>query len=398
MEKSTAYIGCGFFYGRIMFYQIAARYPISGGPALAHNMKGVVDMLLVKTLEEIGDLNLPAMAAAQRRLDSLIKPPGSLGILEEIAVQLAGIAGHPSPRIGEKVVIVMAGDHGVVEEGVSIAPPEVTAEMLPAFVAGVAGIGVLAKHAGARIVVVDIGVAAPVDFPGLLRKKVRLGTGNIARGPAMTKEEAVTALEVGIQVAQEEIERGAGLLATGDMGIGNTTPSSAILAAIGGYTAQEVVGRGTLVNDQVLEIKVRAIERALEINKPNCQDGLDVLAKVGGLEIAGLAGVILGAAARRIPVLIDGFITTAAALVACKIQPKARQYIIASHLSGEQGHRLMLDQLRLTPVVNLNMRLGEGTGAALTMHIVEAATRIIGEMASFDEAGVSDLDEDKIWN
>ena len=355
-------------------------------------------MLLVRTLKEIGDLDNRAMAAAQRRLDSLIKPPGSLGILEEIVVQLAGITGEPYPAVGKKVVIIMAGDHGVVEEGVSIAPQEVTAEMLPAFMAGVAGIGVLAKHAGARIVVVDVGVAGPIDFPGLLQKKVRAGTGNIARGPAMTKEEAVTALEVGIQVAQEEIERGAGLLATGDMGIGNTTLSSAILAAIGGYTAQEVVGRGTLVNDRVLQIKVRAIEKALEINKPDCRDGLDVLAKVGGLEIAGLAGVILGAAARRVPVLIDGFITTAAALAACQMQPKARQYIIASHLSGEQGHRLMLDELKLTPVVNLNMRLGEGTGAALTMHIIEAATRVIREMASFDEAGVSDLDEDKIWS
>ncbi len=355
-------------------------------------------MLLVRTLKEIGDLDNRAMAAAQRRLDSLIKPPGSLGILEEIVVQLAGITGEPYPAVGKKVVIIMAGDHGVVEEGVSIAPQEVTAEMLPAFMAGVAGIGVLAKHAGARIVVVDVGVAGPIDFPGLLQKKVRAGTANIARGPAMTKEEAVTALEVGIQVAQEEIERGAGLLATGDMGIGNTTPSSAILAAIGGYTAQEVVGRGTLVNDRVLQIKVRAIEKALEINKPDCRDGLDVLAKVGGLEIAGLAGVILGAAARRVPVLIDGFITTAAALAACQMQPKARQYIIASHLSGEQGHRLMLDELKLTPVVNLNMRLGEGTGAALTMHIIEAATRVIREMASFDEAGVSDLDEDKIWS
>ncbi|MFX4261661.1 nicotinate-nucleotide--dimethylbenzimidazole phosphoribosyltransferase [Pelotomaculum propionicicum] len=353
-------------------------------------------MLLEKTLSEIGDLDRDAMKKAQIRLDSLIKPPGSLGILEEIAVQLAGITRNPRPQIGEKAVIIMAGDHGVVEEGVSVAPQEVTAQMLPAFIEGVAGIGVLAKHAGARIIVVDVGVASTVDFPGVLQKKVKAGAGNIAKGPAMSREEAVKALEVGIQVAQEEIGRGASLLATGDMGIGNTTPSSAILAALGGYTAEEVAGRGTLVNDRVMEVKIWAINHALKINKPNREDGIDVLAKVGGLEIAGLAGVILGAAARRVPVLIDGFITTAAALAACKIQPKARNYIIASHLSGEQGHRLMLEELGLAPVINLNMRLGEGTGAALTMHLVEAAAKIIREMASFDEAGVSDLDEDKI--
>jgi nicotinate-nucleotide--dimethylbenzimidazole phosphoribosyltransferase len=353
-------------------------------------------MLLEKTLREIGDLDQVAMGKAQKRLDSLIKPPGSLGVLEEIAIRLAGITRNPSPHLGEKVVIIMAGDHGVVEEGVSIAPQEITAQMLPAFIAGVAGIGVLAKHAGARIVVVDIGVAVPVDVPGVLQRKVKAGTGNIAAGPAMSREEAVKALEVGIQVALDEIDRGAGLLATGDMGIGNTTPSSAILAAFGGYAAEEVAGRGTLVNDQVMKVKINAIARALEINKPDREDGLDVLSKVGGLEIAGLAGVILGAASRRVPVLIDGFITTAAALVACKINPKAREYIIASHLSGEQGHRLMLEQLNLSPVVNLNMRLGEGTGAALTMHLIEASTKIIRGMASFDEAGVSDLEEDKI--
>lgn len=353
-------------------------------------------MLLEKTIGEIYDLDQEAMVQAQERLDSLIKPPGSLGVLEEMAVRLAGITGNPRPVIGDKAVIIMAGDHGVVAEGVSVAPQEVTAQMLPAFLTGVAGIGVLAKHAGARVVVVDVGVAVPVSFPGVQQRKVRAGTGNIASGPAMSREEAVKALEVGIKVAQEEIDRGASLLATGDMGIGNTTPSSAILAAFGGYTAEEVAGRGTLVNDQVMKVKIGVITRALEINKPDPEDGLDVLSKVGGLEIAGLAGVILGSAARRVPVLIDGFITTAAALVACKLQPKAREYIIASHLSGEQGHRLMLELLNLSPVIHLNMRLGEGTGAALTMHLVEAATKVLHEMASFDEAGVSDLEEDKI--
>ncbi len=353
-------------------------------------------MLLEKVTNEIGDLDQRSMERAQKRLDSLIKPPGSLGVLESIAIRLAGITGKPSPEIKNKAIIIMAGDHGVVAEGVSVAPPEITAQMMPAFLTGVAGIGVLAKHAGARVVVVDVGVAVPVSFPGILQRKVKAGTGNIAAGPAMSREEAIKALEVGIEVAQSEIDQGADLLATGDMGIGNTTPSSAILAAFGGYTAEEVAGRGTLVNDQVMKIKMESIKRALEINRPDPGDGLDVLAKVGGLEIAGLAGVILGSAARRVPVLIDGFITTVAAMVACKLQPKVRDYIIASHLSGEQGHRLMLELLDLSPVIHLNMRLGEGTGAALTMHLVEASLKIMKEMASFDEAGVSELEEEKI--
>lgn len=352
-------------------------------------------MLLQETIGKIGALDRGAMEQAQKHLDSLIKPPGSLGILEEIAVRLSGITGVPRPSIGDKVIIVMGGDHGVVEEGVSIAPREVTAQMLPAILSGVAGVGVLAKHAGARLIVIDVGVAGPVDCPGVQKRKIRSGTGNIAAGPAMSKEEAVKALEVGIDVANAEIDKGAGLLAVGDMGIGNTTPSSAILAVLGGYKAMEVAGRGTLINNEVMERKVRTIERALAVNRPDPGDGLDVLAKVGGLEIAGLAGVILAAAARRVPVLIDGFITTASALIASKLQPGARQFMIASHLSQEQGHRLMLELLGLTPVIHLKMRLGEGTGAALAMHLVEASIKIMHEMASFQDAGVSDLDDEK---
>ncbi|TEB12696.1 Nicotinate-nucleotide--dimethylbenzimidazole phosphoribosyltransferase [Pelotomaculum sp. FP] len=352
--------------------------------------------MLYQTINQIGDLDRKAMEEAQKRLDSLIKPPGSLGVLEEMAIRLAGITGKAKPRVQGKSVIVMAGDHGVVDEGVSVAPREVTVQMMQAMVNGVAGIGVLARHAAARLVVVDVGVLTPAALPGVVQRKVRAGTGNIAAGPAMSRDEAVQALEVGIEVAQSEIDAGSSLLATGDMGIGNTTPSSAILAAFGGYTAEEATGRGTMVNDEVMRLKISAIARALAKNRPDPEDALDVLAKVGGLEIAGLAGVILGAAARRTPVLIDGFITTAAALVAFKLQPKSREYMIASHLSGEQGHRLMLDLLDLRPVIHLQMRLGEGTGAALTMSLVEAATKIMREMASFDEAGVSDLEEDKI--
>lgn len=352
--------------------------------------------MLYQTIKQIADLDTKAMHEAQQCLDSLIKPPGSLGVLEEIAVRLAGITGKARPRIEGKTVVVMAGDHGVVDEGVSIASREVTIQMLQAFINGTSGIGVLARHAGARLVVVDVGVSTEVTIPGVLQRKVRAGTGNITLGPAMSRDEAVRAMEVGIEVAWSEIDAGSNLLATGDMGIGNTTPSSAILASLGGYTVEEATGRGTLVNDEVMKTKIAAIKRALTKNQPDPEDALDVLSKVGGLEIAGLAGVILGAAARRVPVLIDGFITTAAALVAYKLQPKAREYMIASHLSGEKGHRLMLELLNLRPVIHMNMRLGEGTGAALTISLVEAATKIMWEMASFDEAGISGLDENKI--
>ena len=353
-------------------------------------------MLLEKTISRITVLDQEAMVKARQRVDSLIKPPGSLGRLEELAVRLAGITGNPRTTLGDRAVIVMAGDHGVCREGVSAAPSEVTCQMLPAMVGGVAGIGVLARLAGARLVVVDVGVACPVDIPGVISKKIRAGTGNIARGPAMSRDEAVAALEAGIQVALEQIDSGAGVLALGDMGIGNTTPSSAILSVLAGLSPEKATGRGTMVNDQILANKTRAVAGAIEVNRPDPSDGLDVLAKVGGLEIAGLAGVVLAAAAGRVPVLIDGFITTAAAMIAAAIKPEVKDFIIASHLSGEQGHRLMLDHLGLRPMLHLDMRLGEGTGAVLAMQLLEAATRIANEMASFDEAGVSDLDEDKI--
>jgi len=353
--------------------------------------------LLTKTLQSIENPDKGAMEAARERLNNLIKPPGSLGMLEELAEKMAGITGNTRPQIGERSVIVMAGDHGVVEEGVSVAPQEITRQMLPNFIRGIAGIGVLARQAGARLVVVDVGVAGgPVETPGVISRKVRPGTANIAKGPAMTREEAVQAIEVGIEMVNEEINRGTTIVATGDMGIGNTTPSSAILAAFGHYTAEEVTGRGTLVNDEVMAKKSKAIAQALVINQPDPSDGLDVLFKVGGLEIAGLTGVILGAAAGRIPVIIDGFISTAAAMVAAAIEPKCKEYMIAAHLSAEAGHKLMLEHLGLRPMLYMDMRLGEGTGAVLGMHLVDAGCRILNEMATFAEANVMDLEEDKI--
>lgn len=353
-------------------------------------------MILEKTVRSIGGLDGEAMEKARRRVDSLIKPPGSLGRLEDLAIQLAGIQGRPLPEYGRRAVILMAGDHGVVSEGVSAAPQEITFQMLSAFTGGVAGISVLSRMAGADLVVVDVGVARPVDIPGVINCKVREGTGNIAAGPAMTREQAVEALETGIRVALDKIDGGCGLLATGEMGIGNTTPSSAILAVLTGIPAEEATGRGTMVCDQVLERKVWAVKEAIRVNRPDPGDGIDVVAKVGGLEIAALAGVILGSASRRTPVIIDGFISGAAAMVACAIKREAGEYIIPSHLSGERGHRFILDHLGLKPLLHLDMRLGEGTGAVLAMGIVEAACRIVREMASFDQAGLSGLDEAKL--
>ncbi|MGO0123011.1 nicotinate-nucleotide--dimethylbenzimidazole phosphoribosyltransferase [Desulfothermobacter acidiphilus] len=356
-----------------------------------------MERLIAEICARVGDLDKEAMAQAQDRLDQLLKPPGSLGRLEELAVQLAGIMGTPRPVIRDKCVVVMAGDHGVVEEGVSAAPQEITYQILPHFVRGTSGIGVLARHAGARVLVVDVGVACPVSFPGVLVRKVRAGTGNIARGPAMSREEALRAIQVGVEVAAEEVRKGASLIATGDMGIGNTTPSSAILAAFTGLPVEETVGRGTLVNDAVLQRKREVVAQSLAVNRPDPSDPLDVLAKVGGLEIAGLVGLILGAAAHRVPVLLDGFITGAAALVAAGLCFPVRQFLIASHLSRERAHHHMLRYLGLKPLLDFDLRLGEGTGAALALPLVEASCEILNKMVTFSEAAVMSMHEDKIW-
>jgi nicotinate-nucleotide--dimethylbenzimidazole phosphoribosyltransferase len=285
----------------------------------------------------------------------------------------------------------MAADHGVAQEGVSAYPSDVTAQMVLNFLHGGAAINVLARQAGARVSVVDIGVATEFEpLPGLIRRKVMCGTRNMAQGPAMTQGEAEQAIQVGMDVLKEEAARGLDLVATGDMGIGNTTPSSAIVAAMTGVPVAHAVGRGTGIDDQGLERKIRVIEQALALNQPDATDPMDVLQKVGGLEIAGLAGVMIAAAHRRIPIVVDGFISTAAAMIAGGLAPGVRNYLIGAHQSVEIGHQAMLKHLSLTPLLDLNLRLGEGTGAALAFHLVEAATRILREMATFDEAGVSD--------
>ncbi len=345
---------------------------------------------LNSTISSIKPLDEAAMQAARRRQDQLTKPQGSLGVLEELSVQLAGIQGRALPVIDKKVIIVMAGDHGVVAEGVSAFPQEVTLQMMANFAGGGAGINVLARHSGCEVRVVDVGVAAPLDIPGVIPKKVRPGTANIAAGPAMSQEEAAAAIEAGIEVAGAELGGGATLLGTGDMGIGNTTPSSAILTVFSGAGPDVAIGRGTGIGDNALAKKQEVIKSAIEVNQPDAADPLDVLAKVGGLEIGGLAGVILGAAAGRAPVVIDGFISGAAAMIAAGLCPQCKSYMIASHVSVEPGHRLMLDTLGLKPMLFMDMRLGEGTGAALAASLAEASAKVLAEMATFAEAGVAE--------
>ena len=329
------------------------------------------------------------MDAARRRLDSLTKPRGSLGRLEELYVRLAGITADPQPRPGRKVIVVMAGDHGVTEEGVSAYPSAVTPQMVRNFISGGAAINALARHVQADVTVVDVGVAVDVPGDGYGRYNVRRGTANMCRGPAMTPDEAVRAITAGAEVARKEVASGAKLIGTGDMGIGNTTASTAIICAITGLPPARVAGRGTGVDAAGLARKIDAVQRALEINRPSPSDPLDILHKVGGLEIGALAGLILGAAALRTPAIIDGFISTAAACLAALLSPAVKDYMISSHLSAERGHRAALEVLGLSPLVSLDMRLGEGTGAALAMSLCDASLKVAAEMATFEEAGVS---------
>ncbi|MBM4033196.1 MAG: nicotinate-nucleotide--dimethylbenzimidazole phosphoribosyltransferase [Planctomycetes bacterium] len=329
---------------------------------------------------------------AKERLEQLTMPYWALGRLMDLAEDLAGMARSLHPPVANKVVVTMAGDHGVVAEGVSKYPQVVTGQMVRNFVAGGAGINALARLAGARVIVVDMGVAAGLDdLQGsgrIVSKRIAAGTQNIARGPAMSREEAIRSVEAGIEVVRE-LGDAVDLLGTGDMGIGNTTPSSAVVAAFSGCSAAEATGRGTGIDDEQLRHKTGIVQKALDVNRPNPAEGLDVLAKVGGFEIGGIAGVILGAAAERKPVLVDGFISTAGALVARALAPAAADYMIAAHRSAERGHALALQRLGKRPLLDLDMRLGEGTGAALAMSIVEAAVRVLTEVKTFEEAAVS---------
>ncbi len=350
--------------------------------------------LLSNTISMIKPLDKGAMDSARSRQDVLTKPQGSLGRLEELSIKLAGIQGRAIPQIRHKVIFTMAGDHGVVAEGVGNWPQEVTAQMVSNFLSGGAGINVLARHAGVKVVVVDMGVATKLEpHPQLVSRKIAPGTQDMFLRPAMTPEQAVRAVETGIELVGSELAKGLDIVGTGDMGIGNTTSSSAIFAAMTGEAVAEVTGRGTGISDEQLAHKIEVVKRALAVNRPDPKQPLDVLAKVGGFEIGGLAGVMLAAAAYRIPIVLDGFISGAAALIAVALAPRLKDFLIAAHVSAEAGHKVLLRHLRLKPLLDLGMRLGEGTGAVLGIFLAEAAARTLAEMSTFAEAGVSEREK-----
>lgn len=348
---------------------------------------------LNECLQAITPVDRTLEPAVRAHLDNLTKPPRSLGRLEDLALQYCLIAGNARPRLARKRIVCFAGDHGVADEGVSAFPRDVTPQMVRNMLAGGAAINVLARHAGADLVVVDMGVADPLaGAEGLVRRKIRNGTSNIARGPAMTVAEATAAVESGIALAEAAAGDGIGLLGTGDMGIANTTPSTAILCACLKLTPEKVSGRGTGLDDAGVARKVAVIRGALDANAARLTDPLSILAALGGFEIAGICGMILGGAARRMGVVVDGFISTAAACVALKMNEAVRDYLFFSHRSEEQGHAAVLGLLNVEPILNLQMRLGEGTGAALAMTVIDGAVKIYNEMATFQSAGVSNAE------
>jgi len=348
-------------------------------------------MLSRETIDRIQQTDSRLLARAQARLDRLTKPIGSLGRLEELAARYVMITGEMKPAVPRGAVFTFAADHGVTAEGVSAYPSAVTPQMVLNFLRGGAGVNVLARHVGIEVRVVDIGVAFDFEAAqGLIHRKVMPGTKNLLVESAMSPTQAEQALQVGIELATEAVRQGVGLIGTGEMGIGNTTASSAIAAVMTRRPVSDVTGRGTGIDDASHARKMNVIQRALELHRLDSANPMEVLANVGGLEIAGLAGLMLGAAAARIPVVLDGFIAGAAALIAVGLQPRCKDYLIASHRSVERGHEAILNHLGLKPLFDLDLRLGEGTGACLGMSLVFAAIKIFTEMATFEEAGVSE--------
>ena len=356
------------------------------------------DKVIEEIIKEIKPVDADYYAKAQARLDNLTKPKGSLGRLEEIAARIVAITGKLKPSVKNKVIFTMAGDHGICDEGVSAYPQEVTPQMVYNFMRGGAGINVLARHVGAEVIVVDMGVKEKIKVEGagsgakgFRDKKIACGTKNFAKEPAMTREEAIKSITGGVKVFNEIYEENKiDLAGVGDMGIGNTTPSSAIVAAITGEDVALLTGRGTGINDASYAHKIEVIKKALALHKPDSKDPIDVLSKVGGFEIGGIAGVILAAASKKVPVAVDGFIASCGALLAFEICPNVKDYMFFAHQSVEAGQLAILRRLNQRPILNLDMRLGEGTGAALAMGIIEAAVKVLNEMATFGEAGVSE--------
>lgn len=339
----------------------------------------------------ITDIDRAMLKKAKEHTAQLIMPPRALGRLHDIGERLCAIFSTLKPDVRRKAFFVMAGDHGVAKEGVSAFPQQVTGEMVKCFIKGAAGINVLARQLPAEVTVVDMGIIPRFkEERNLLVRKIRSGTDNIAQGPAMTRTEAENAVLAGFEVGSSAIKDGVRLLGTGDMGIANTTPSSAVGAVIAGKSVDEMTGRGTGINDEAFTLKCAVIEKAITVNNPDPSDGIDVLSKVGGFEIGGIAGLVLAAAYHRRPIVIDGLISTAGALIAHAMNPLVAEYIFAGHTSVEQGHKYMLSHIGVEPIINLGLRLGEGTGGALAMHVIEAAARVCNEVLTFEEAGVTE--------
>ena len=348
--------------------------------------------LIEKSIAAIKAPDAAVFEQANRRLADQARPAGSLGMLETVSARLAAIFGRIDVTLAHKTIITCAGDHGVTAEGVSLFPQEVTPQMVYNFVNGGASINVLGKHAGARVIAADLGVNHDFepDLP-IFHKKVAKGTANFARVPAMTREQAEQSVAAGIEIVNELCAQGPlDMLGTGDMGIGNTTPSSAVIAAFSGIPVEKLTGRGTGIDDAALANKIRVIEKALELHRPDPKDPLDVLAKVGGFEIGGLAGLVIGAAAVGIPVVCDGLIATAGALIACELAPAAKAFLFASHRSVEVGHAFMHERLGVEPLLDLKFRLGEGTGAAVAMELLDASTRVLADIKTFEEVAIAD--------
>lgn len=344
--------------------------------------------LLNSTLSRITALNQESMQRSRARIDNLVKPVGSLGRLEDIAVQISGITGELFPDLSNKAIIVMASDNGVCEEGIAAAPQVVTRIQTINIANGVSGLGPLARMCGADIVVVDIGVMSDIEHDRVINRKIRYGTGNIARGPAMSYEEAVKAIETGIEITENEIKKGRGLIGTGEMGIGNTTSSTTLLSVLTGIDPQNITGVGANLPLDKLDMKISVIRQAISVNNPDKNNPVDSLAKIGGLDLAGMTGIVLACAANRVPCVIDGYISTISAVLACRLSPLCKDYIIPSHHSLEKGARIANECLGIKPMLFMNMRLGEGSGAALAFHIVESAVLMNRDMITFEESGI----------
>lgn len=342
-------------------------------------------------------LYIRSMLDAKDKLDNLIKPIGSLGVLEDIAIKMAGITGKVHNELKKKCIVIFSSDNGVCEEGVASAPQSVTSMQTINFLRGITGIGVLARVNNCDLRVVDIGVKEDINYPGLIIKKLRKGTANIAKGEAMTRAESEKAISIGIDMVRELKEDGYDVIGTGEMGIGNTTSSSSVLIALTECSIDEAVGRGAGLHDEQFKNKKNVIKRILQVNNPKKEDPIEVLHKVGGLDIAGMVGLYLGAKQYRMPIVVDGFISVVAALVACRIDEETRDYMFASHISSEKGYNIAINELGLTPILNLAMRLGEGSGCPLAINIIENSLKIINEMGTFEEGNVDIKDYENHW-